>query len=224
VWNVWHQNPGTGGLISSATTWNQWTNQIVTITAPTYATTTQIWETWQDIDPYRGAGPRRLLDPAEAARRQAEEQRWREEEAARTARWREDERVRLRKKEEADETAMKLLVSMLNDQQRSDLKNHKYFLVDAPSGRLYRIDYGTHGNVKVIDRQTRKIIERLCIQPNGVPAGDANLMQKLLIETAEDLFRSHANITLEDGRIVYGKTENLTGDKLAEVIPIRRAA
>ena len=49
-------------------------------------------------------------------------------------------------------------------------------------------------------------------------------MQKLLIETAEDLFRSHANITLNDGRVLYGKTENLTGDKLAEGIPIRRVA
>ena len=224
VWNVWHQNTGTGGLISSATTWNQWTNQIVTVTAPTYATTTQIWDEWQTMPQPMYGRPTNHFTPEELARRRAEEERYRAEEAARTARWHEEERVRLRKKEEADDTAMKLLVSMLNDEQRNDLKRDKHFFVEAPSGRLYRIDYGTHGNVKVVDRNTRKIIERLCIQPNGVPAGDANLMQKLLIETAEDLFRSHANITLEDGRILYGKTENLTGDRLAEVIPMRRAA
>jgi len=224
VWGVWHQNTGTGGLISSATTWNQWTNQIITITAPTYATTTQIWNDWQTMPQPMYGRPTNHFTPEELARRRAEEERYRAEEAARTARWHEDERVRRLKTDEAEATAMKLLVSMLSDQQRSDLKTHKHFFVDAPSGRLYRIDYGTHGNVKVVDRNTRKIIERLCIQPNGVPAGDANLMQKLLIETAEETFRAHANITLEDGRILYGKTENLTGDKLAEVIPIRRAA
>ena len=224
IWNVWHQDTGTGGLISSATTWNQWTNQIITITAPTYATTTQIWNDWQTMPQPRYGRPTNHFTPEELARRRAEEERYRAEEAARTARWHEEERVRLRKKEEADDTAMKLLVSMLNDEQRNDLKRDKHFFVEAPSGRLYRIDYGTHGNVKVVDRNTRKIIERLCIQPNGVPAGDANLMQKLLIETAEDLFRSHANITLNDGSIIRGKVENLTGDRLAEVIPMRRAA
>lgn len=225
VWNIWHG--GTGSTLTACTTdnstiWNAWNSGIISIQTTGSATT---WNQWQDVDPYANLGPRRLVEtPEQRAQRDAEEARYRAERDAQNARWREEDRARARKKEEADDTALKLLVSMLNDQQKSDLKNHKYFFVDAPSGRLYRIDYGTHGNVKVVDRNTRKIIERLCIQPNGVPTGDANLMQKLLIETAEDVFRSHANITLEDGRIIYGKTENLTGDRLAEVIPLRRAA
>lgn len=246
VWRVW--NVGTGSSLTSATScvdndpWGQWNTQITVTSA---ATTSNIWHTWNDVHTYavsqqtlhvwqtwndndvlssRRAPPRVIETPEQRRVREEQEQRYRAEQAAANARYEEERRASENRRKEAEDRAMKLLVSMLSDQQKSDLKNYKHFFVEAPSGRLYRIDYGTHGNVKVVDRQTRKIVERLCIQPNGVPAGDANLMQKLLIETAEDLFRSHANITLEDGRVLYGKTEQLTGDKLAAVIPIRRAA
>ena len=225
IWNAW--TAGTASTITYSATcatdnaWQVWsTNPIIHTTS---AVTT--WGLWQEtaVQTIRGGlGP--VETPEQRARRDAEEARYRAEREQQNARWREEERARLRKKEEADERALQLLVSMLSDQQRSDLKNHKHFFVDAPSGRLYRIDYGTHGNVKVVDRLTRKITERLCIQPNGVPAGDANLMQKLLIETAEETFRAHANITLEDGRIIYGKKEDLDNVQLAKVIPLRRAA
>jgi hypothetical protein len=220
AWDIW-QDTGTAG---TSTVWNAWTtNQVIIRTSNVITTSNVAWETWQDQEQPRRY-QRNVETPEQRRQRDAEEAKWRAEEAARTAKWQEDERVRLRKAEEANDRAMKLLVSMLNDQQRADLKRDKHFFVDAPSGRLYRIDYGTHGNVKVVDRQTRKIIERLCIQPNGVPAGDANLMQKLLIETAEETFRAHANITLEDGRMVYGKREHLDNVELAKVIPLRRAA
>lgn len=233
-------------LISSAQVWDHWTTGATGISASAYtidqtwriwstgtgtsAVTTidSVWPTWVDQAAYttHRVAPHRQprLDPAEAARRQAEEARWRQEQEAQNARYYEQQRIAENRRKEADDRAMKLLVSVLNPQQQADLKRDKFFYVDAPSGRLYRIDYGTHGNVKVVDRVTRKIIERLCIQPNGVPAGDANLMQKLLIETAEDTFRAHANITLADGSMVYGKTTLLDNTQLDNVIPIRRAA
>ena len=224
LWNHW--STGTGSTVTtSCDPWRIWT------TAATSGAITSVdtWGRWVDTAVYGPPRPQNMprqvrLDPAEAARRQAEEARWHQEQEARNVRFYEEQRALENRRKEADDRAMKLLVSVLNPQQQADLKRDRFFYVDAPSGRLYRIDYGTHGNVKVIDRVTRKIIERLCIQPNGVPAGDANLMQKLLIETAEDTFRAYANITLEDGRILYGKPGSITGDTLAEVIPIRRAA
>lgn len=231
TWRVW--NTGSGSTLTTNSCcddpWHQW-NDAHTITSG--QNTIRIWQGWVDQDPQLGRGPRQLVQhrqqftetPEQRRVREEQEQRYRAEQAAANARYEEERRAAENRRKEADDRAMKLLVSMLNDQQKADLKRDKHFYVEAPSGRLYRIDYGTHGNVKVVDRVTKKIIERLCIQPNGVPAGDANLMQKLMIETAEDVFRAHANITLEDGRMVYGKTGLLDGDRLAEVIPIRRAA
>lgn len=224
LWNHW--STGTGSTVTtSCDPWRIWTSNTITSGAITSVDT---WARWVDQNPYtihRDAPHRQArLDPAEAARRQAEEARWHQEQEARNVRFYEEQRALENRRKEADDRAMKLLVSVLNPQQQADLKRDRFFYVDAPSGRLYRIDYGTHGNVKVVDRVSRKIVERLCIQPNGVPAGDANLMQKLLIETAEDTFRAHANITLEDGRMVYGKTTLLDNTQLDNVIPIRRAA
>jgi len=229
LWNHWAT--GTGSTVTTscndADPWRVWTSNVATSGA---ITTIDPWERWVDQAVYGSPRPHNIphrqvrLDPAEAARRQAEEARWRQEEEARNVRYYEQQRIAENRRKEAEDRAMKLLISVLSPQQQADMKRDKCFFVDAPSGRLYRIDYGTHGNVKVVDRNTRKIVERLCIQPNGVPAGDANLMQKLLIETAEDTFRSYANITLEDGRVIYGKPGSITGDTLAEVIPIRRAA
>jgi hypothetical protein len=225
-WYEWNTRITVTSAATTSNIWYDWNRNHVVTAGPT---TIGVWQEWVDQDPQ--LGPRRIIQthrqvetPEQRRVREEQEQRYRAEREAENALYYEQQRAAENRRKEAEDRAMKLLVSMLNEQQKADLKRDKHFFVDAPSGRLYRIDYGTHGNVKVVDRQTRKIVERLCIQPNGVPAGDANLMQKLLIETAEDLFRAHANITLEDGRILYGKTEPITGDKLAEVIPIRRAA
>ena len=228
AWGVWNTQ-GTGSIIYDTNVWNTWVTspriQVTSGYGDSIAATTAIWNTWQDVPQPRNT-PRRNVEQERQFRAEEEARlaRYRAEDEARNAKWREDERIRANKKKEADDRAMKLLVSMLDAQQRSDLKAYNYFLVEAPSGRLYRIDYGMHGNVKVIDRVTRKIIERLCIQPSGVPAADANLMQKLLIETSEEAFRAHANITLENGSVVYGRREPLDDAALDNVIPIRRAA
>lgn len=226
TWGAWN-TMGTSSAIYDTNVWNAWTTG-PRITIHQNINTATTWSSWVDeshnVRPQNM--PRRNVEQERQYRAEEEARlaRYRAEDEARNAKWREDERIRANKKKEADDRAMKLLVSMLDAQQRSDLKAYNYFLVEAPSGRLYRIDYGMHGNVKVIDRVTRKIIERLCIQPSGVPAADANLMQKLLIETSEEAFRAHANITLENGSVVYGRREPLDDAALDNVIPIRRAA
>jgi hypothetical protein len=219
AWNIWTSNGTVGwphNVITANAAWTIWTQ---TPTVSVHVDTA--WQNWMMYPPstrrdwtppVETEAQKKLREAAEAQRR------------IDNARWQEEQRVADRKKKEADDRAIELLLSVLTEEQKRDFKREKHFFVDAPSGRLYRIDYGTHGNVRVVDRQTKKVIERLCIQPNGVPAGDANLMQKLLIETAEDVFRAHANITSADGRVAYGITELLTHEKLAKVIPFRKAA
>lgn len=225
VWNIWHGGTGSsltcnGGLGDAQTIWQGWTGNTVTMrTSIITSSIGETWEHWQTQEqPRRNQRP--VETPQQRIVREQQEEQYRAQRAAENARWEEERRAAENRRKEADDRAMVLLVSMLNEEQKADLKRYNHFFVEAPSGRLYRIDYGMHGNVKVVDRVTRKIIERLCIQPNGVPAADANLMQKLLIETAEDTFRAHANITLEDGRLIRGRSELLDNTKLAPVIPI----
>lgn len=214
-WNTHHCNTQlTASTASNDTVWVHW-NQMHTMTAQTH---------WVDTGGYRGGAPRVRETPAQLRAREEQEAQYRREQQAANARYDEERRAAENRRKEAEDRAMKLLISMLDEQQRADLKRDKHFFVEAPSGRLYRINYGTHGNVKVVDRVTRKVIESLCIQPDGVPAGDANLMQKLLIETAEETFRAHANITLENGGLVRALPDLLNADKLAKIIPLRRAA
>lgn len=231
VWDIWHGGTGSSitcnGIGTSQDVWRGWTgaNSVIIHSTSNIITSSigETWEHWQTQEQ-----PRRQQRPIETPEmlrvRERQEEQYRQQRAAENARYEEERRASENRRKEAEDRAMQLLVSMLNPQQQSDLRNHKYFFVEAPSGRLYRIDYGMHGNVKVVDRVTRKIVERLCIQPSGVMAGDANLMQKLLIETSEDAFRAHANITLENGSVVSGQYGGLSDERLDNVIPIRRAA
>lgn len=224
IWYDWNQT------YTTANVWNEWNTNIHLNT--TTAGTAETWVRWQTMGGQQGfvrtqgglvAPPDRRIQVAESEEqkklRAEQEARWRAEDAIRQQKYAEEQRLLL----EAQARARKLLLSCLTPEQKASLEKLKFFYVTARSGRKYRIDEGTHGNVKVVDRDNR-VIERLCIQPNGVPVGDSMLAQKLLIETAEDVFRQHANITLNDGRILYGSKELLDGDKLATVLPFRRAA
>lgn len=234
TWVSWNQqmNLNTGG---NSVAWRVWTD------AGTAGTTSvDCWDTWQTpivrhqdawgrwIDNPSGCNtPRRFVEERNMERyrvheseeqkklREDQEARWRAEALERDRKYAEEKKLAL----EANERAMVLLKSCLTPEQRACLERNKYFIVQAKSGRRYRIDEGTHGNVRTLDRDN-KVIERLCIQPGGVPVGDSMLAQKLLIEAAEDIFRQHANITLNDGKVIYGVGSLLDADKLAPVIPI----
>lgn len=202
VWPIWASETSSG---STDGTWRTW---ITTYSNSASTTANLITPTlYQRVE--RQHVP---VDPAvEAAARVEREQRAAAYEAARVE---EARRAAL-----ADERAMRLLVSVLSEQQQRDLAAHDYFFVDAPvSGRRYRIDKGRSGNVKVIDRQTGVWTESLCIhQRENVPVADTMLIQKLLIETAEDAFRETANITFRDGRHTYSRGL-LDGARLGQVL------
>lgn len=227
VWTEWNTQITYQPVTSIVDPWPQW----IRVTTRTNAITanTHTWHGWVTQEDLVGTGGQ-LRGQRLREEYQRDLQRHREAQAVEEAQWaarrREDEarwQAERQAIEVAKQTAKELLMSLLSAEQRDMLLKRQYFLVKAKSGRIYRIDEGTHGNLKVLDKDM-KVIERLCIQPNNVPAGDAMLMQKLMIETAEDVFRSHANITLADGRTLMGDAAPLDGHKLAVVIPIRRAA
>ena len=97
--------------------------------------------------------------------------------------------------EAAKEKAEKLLQSTLDDKQKEELRTKGHFHCKSNKGVIYRIKRGTHGNVSKLDPTGTKEVESLCIQPDNVPAQDAMLAQKLMIENDEDSFRRIANIS-----------------------------
>lgn len=220
VWRMWHTDNNITACTTYNDPWQQWHN--CGTTSSNVITVTNAWRSWASEAEDRYTT--RKMSKAERQRREEEERRWRAEEQARRDRETAAMQEQEAKRKAADDRAMGLLISMLSQEQKNDLKNHQHFFVKAASGRLYRIDQGSHGNVKVVDSLSRKVIERLCVQPDGVPAGDSMLMQKLLIETAEVALRKHANITLNDGTVLRGDPSLLTGEKLAQIIPLRKAA
>jgi hypothetical protein len=93
--------------------------------------------------------------------------------------------------------ARKLLVDHLSPAQREDYEKKGHFFLYTNKGRKYRIDQGTHGNVKLIDVTSGDVLGRYCSQPSGVPTEDSMLAQKLYLEIDEDEFVRQANYTPE---------------------------
>lgn len=97
---------------------------------------------------------------------------------------------RLQEGERARDRARQLLhLALTRDQQRS-LEERRFFDMNV-NGRTYRIHYGTHGNVRLIQGGVETRL--YCAQPNGVPTEDAMLAQKLMLETDEPAFLRVAN-------------------------------
>jgi hypothetical protein len=94
-----------------------------------------------------------------------------------------------------------LLVQHLSPKQREDLLAKDCFYIEIPheNGKVerYRIDRGSHGNVKQLDDAGR-ILRSFCVQPPDCPDGDSMLAQKLYLESSEETRRTFweiANIT-----------------------------
>lgn len=184
VWRWWvreRERGETGWKVVNSVhdeVWNHWN------TASTTNACTQhrfVWNDWNDKH------ERMRETRAQREARQAEDKfRAEQAEIARKA--------RVAEIENAKEKAYKLLLSSLDDKQKTELKDKGFFHCKSRKGVVYRIYKGTHGNVKRLDDKGKEI-EKLCIQPDNVPDFDAMLAQKLHIEYNEDDFRKTANIT-----------------------------
>lgn len=99
-----------------------------------------------------------------------------------------------KKKKEARKAAERLLLQVLDRQQRKEYRKLNAFYVTAPSGLRYRIECDKrHQNIFELDNQGNKVRE-LCIYTPKVPQGDNLASQKLLIENDEEKLRKIANI------------------------------
>jgi hypothetical protein len=158
------------------------------------------WEALNDrYETIREAGAE-----AERIRRYSRRQLTEEElvaELNREKRLREEAETRARVAREAQERAEHLLMTCLSPKQKEDLKQKNCFYIEVPTsdGKMerYRVDRGTHGNVKQLDAKG-SIIRSFCVQPNGVPVADSMLTQKLFLEADEETrakFWETANIS-----------------------------
>jgi hypothetical protein len=89
---------------------------------------------------------------------------------------------------DSSQRAIDLLISHLNEAQRTTLAEYLAFDVVARSGNTYRIYATSRGPVDLMDRRGQ-IIGRFCIYaPAGYPTADEALTKKLLIEADERKF------------------------------------
>lgn len=80
--------------------------------------------------------------------------------------------------------ATKLLVSHLSQTQRAEFLSNGTFRVNGPSGRRYHVVRGSYRNVSVFENGVETA--SLCVHITaGVPDEDTMLMQKLMLEDAE---------------------------------------
>lgn len=174
TWSGWndYDTSMTGGAV-----WLQW-HADATNTATT-ASTMICWHTWIAVG---GAELTNIVPAPEVI-------------AQRDAVWRREAAERQAERDKVREKAWKLLLSMLDKQQKDQLERDRFFdVVARNSRRRYRIHHGTHGNVRLLN-DVGKEVTRYCAQPNNVPAEDAMLAQKLMLEHEEDQYLKVANAT-----------------------------
>lgn len=223
IWQAWHNDwlyaayTSTTAATIDTEIWTAWNavyfNSSITTgttTNATYTLTDRTWGAWntnhEEFVELREANADAYL--RYSRRNLTEEELKRELE--REKRYREEAEKRAKAAEEAKQRAERLLLANLTPKQREDLKTKNCFYIEIPLGdgkvERYRIDRGTHGNVKQIDDRG-SIIRSFCIQPDGVPAADAMLAQKLFIEADEET------------RAKFWETANISDLMPAKMIP-----
>lgn len=121
--------------------------------------------------------------PEERAAREAERIRWEEQRKAEEA-----ERARAR------ENAKKLLLSVLNEDQKKDWAASGHFYLHV-GDRKYRIKRGRSGNVELVDPKTHEPLERYCAHPvQNVPDEDTAVAQMMYLLHDEQRFIGLANV------------------------------
>lgn len=99
-------------------------------------------------------------------------------------------------RELASSKARSLLLENLDPDQRTSFERGSTFEVLSRDGkRIYQVRYGTAGNVFLM--KNGRPVKRFCIHPadSNIPTEDVMLVQKLMIEGAEDEFVRIANKT-----------------------------
>ncbi len=161
---------------------------------PTTATTTDaIWSGWVTAGTGTGTGTVSVITWGQWATQVHETQEQRRAREERDVKMRAELAAQEKRRVHAKLRARKLLVDHLDAEQRKSYEEKGHFYLLTRSGKKYRIDQGTHGNVKLVDVTKNSLLGSYCIQPSGVPDEDAMLAQKLHLEMNEEEFLRVAN-------------------------------
>lgn len=179
VWGQWCEDEYS---ISTATgdCWGHWT----TATAASTTTATMVWRMWSSETtqvryvPYTPPAPTQA--ELDVQRRRADE-------------WKKKAEEEKKLREAAEKRATELLLQCLNAEQRASFKKDGRFKVVAGDGAAFEIEYGSHGNVKELDKKGNRVAAWCANVPSNLPFGDNVLAQKLLLETNPKEFRRIAN-------------------------------
>lgn len=175
------------GSTSTAAAWSYWNNTLTATANPVTYTTNAVWVYWVQTDLRVSAQVRVTAQEFEPLPETEEQKAARQKALIENA-------ERLKKETEIKERAMKLLREHLSEGQRKHFDKHGVIPIITKNGNIYRISKGIAGNINRLDRNG-KVIERLCVHPDGVPEGDAMLSQLLWLEWNEEELRNKANIT-----------------------------
>lgn len=95
----------------------------------------------------------------------------------------------------ANERALGLLMSLLDEEQQATYRNDGYFDVTGSKGGRWRIERrGQAGNVLLLPAAGQDEADMFCIHPpDHLPDADAHMAQMLHLVTDEDSFRRTAN-------------------------------
>lgn len=160
--------------------------------------------TWTGTDAPRRAAPGevgmwQLAHPGDRS--------YAEDDVARAARVAENERQVQRRaarqaaqraqREAATERARELLLVLLDAEQREQYALDRAFMVRGSAGGMYRIEYGTAGNIKLCAGAHNEAVVQYCGHPDDVddlPTEDVQVAQMLALQTDEPGFIAACNV------------------------------
>lgn len=195
-WDSWNSTSTTSTTTSNSI-WTQWsgTTSTASTTNCTSSAIFRIWVTQTSTGIWTqsgNSGQERMVQPYRRTPEQEAEARRQQEE------YRERQKAEAERYRAAKERAEGLLYEHLTDEQRAEIKKHKFFLVrGGKTGRSYKInaDGGLVANVHEMDG-AGAVKRRLCAHIThaaNAPIFDHLLAQKLMLEYQEEEFLKVAN-------------------------------
>lgn len=208
---------GSTSSIDSSVVWGSWvrgSNSLTVDTSSTYSPCNTVWAAWNRIqttsaiDTFYQEAPDNVvwrmwnhgyvptqaqvygfpavhaaLTPEQRAQREAEQALLQQQREAADA-----------ERKQAKVNAEKLLLSVLNEDQKRDWVAQGHFCLFV-GDKKYRIKRGRSGNVELLDPRTNEILERYCAHPvQAVPDEDTAVAQMMYLKHDELRFIGLANV------------------------------